>query len=311
MLASRWPEPFVDAQWAYELKWDGVRALFSWDGTRAIVRSRAGNDATARYPELRAPAGAMPIVLDGEIVAFDETGTPSFELLQQRMNLASPSLVAEAVTSVPISYVVFDILFAGEPLLDVAIEDRLDRLDGIDLDPPMVRSQTLRGDPSPLWDFVRERSLEGVVAKRLGSIYRPGHRSADWRKITMFRQLRAVVGGFTEGEGGRRGSFGSLLLGLWHEGRLRWIGAVGSGFGDRALAAIRAALDEMATDESPFVGAPAVPGRVTFVAPRLVALVQYKEWTTAGRLRAPSFKGFTDDDVASVTWEDEGPPSAG
>ncbi len=311
MLATRWPEPFADDAWVHELKWDGVRILLFWDGERVVLRSRAGNDATARYPELGAFGADRPVVLDGEIVALDESGRPSFERLQQRMNLQSPALVAEAVGAVPISYVVFDVLHDGDPLVELPLEERLARLGAIDLTDPMAVSEPVPGDPAGLWDFVRDRGIEGIVSKRLGSPYRPGQRSPDWRKVTAFRQVRAVVGGFTEGEGGRGDAFGALLLGLWEPDGLRWIGGVGSGFDERALRAIRTALDEMTIAGSPFLEAPSVPGRVRYVTPHLVALVQYKEWTSAGRLRAPSFKGFTDDDPAAITWDAEGPEAPG
>lgn len=311
MLASRWPEPFVDAAWIHELKWDGVRALLHWDGERVVLRSRSGNDATARYPELSAFASDLPVVLDGEVVSLDADGRPSFERLQQRMNLQKPALVDEAVLGVPISYVVFDVLHRGDPVVDLPIEQRLSLLEEMALPPAMVRSEVVRGDPSGLWDFVTTRGIEGIVSKRLGSVYRPGRRSTEWRKITAFRQVRAVVCGFTEGEGGRMATFGSLVLGLWRSGSLEWIGSVGSGFSDPDLRAIREALDAMTVAESPLASPAEVPGRPVWVTPRLVALVQYKEWTTANRLRAPSFKGFTDDDQRSVTWAAEGPDAPG
>lgn len=311
MLASRWPKPFVDAAWIHELKWDGVRALLHWDGERVVLRSRSGNDATARYPELSAFASDLPVVLDGEVVSLDADGRPSFERLQQRMNLQKPALVDEAVLGVPISYVVFDVLHRGDPVVDLPIEQRLSLLEEMALPPAMVRSEVVRGDPSGLWDFVTTRGIEGIVSKRLGSVYRPGRRSTEWRKITAFRQVRAVVCGFTEGEGGRMATFGSLVLGLWRSGSLEWIGSVGSGFSDPDLRAIREALDAMTVAESPLASPAEVPGRPVWVTPRLVALVQYKEWTTANRLRAPSFKGFTDDDQRSVTWAAEGPDAPG
>ena len=311
MAASRWPEPFADDAWFFEMKWDGVRALLHWDGHRVTLRSRSGKDATERYADLGTFAAAAPVVLDGEIVSLDDAGRPSFERLQQRMNLQSPSLVAEAVSRVPISYVVFDVLHETNSIIGLPIEERLDRLTGMELPHPMVRSQVVPGDPGALWSFVKERGIEGVVTKRLGSVYRPGQRSPDWRKITAFRRLRAVVGGFTVGEGSRLGAFGALLLGLWDADKLRWIDSVGSGFSDEALRAIRSALDVVTIDDPPFMEVPVAPGRVTWVEPQLVAMVQYKEWTSVGRLRAPSFKGFTDDDLASVTWEAEGPDAPG
>jgi len=150
-----------------------------------------------------------------------------------------------------------------------------------------------------------------VISKRRGSIYRPGARSADWVKSTVFKTVRAVVGGFTEGEGGRSGGFGALILGLPAADGLRWIGSVGSGFSAADVRAIRQALDEMTVAEPPFEPHVDLPSQVTWVAPALVAVVQYKQWTAAGRLRGPSFKGFTDHPIGEVTWESEGPQAPG
>jgi len=307
MLAVTWPSIFVDDAWGFEIKWDGVRTILGYDGDNVRLRSRAGNDATSRYPELGSFAADRPVVLDGEIVAFDEGGRPSFERIQQRMNLGSARLVDEARTSVPISFAVFDVLFDGRPVVEEPWVERRERLAGIPLPSPFVSSHPVDGDPTDLWDFVLQRGIEGVVGKRLDSPYRPGVRSQEWRKIAAFRNMRAVVGGFTAGEGGRDGTFGALLLGLWTAEGLRWVGAVGSGFKDGDLRAIRGALDDMRMDRSPFLPDEGMPKRVHWVQPQLVAVVRYKEWTSVGRLRAPSFKGFTDDPLAEVTWDREGP----
>ena len=158
-----------------------------------------------------------------------------------------------------------------------------------------------------MWAFVVENDLEGIVAKRLGSRYQPGVRSPDWRKIGHFKTVRAVVGGYTQGTGSREGTFGALLLGLIDRDRLRWIGAVGSGFDERSLLAIRQAADQMRVAESPFHPDDQLPAGAVWVEPRLVAVVRYKEWTGAARVRAPSFQGFTDDPIDRITWETEGP----
>ncbi len=144
------------------------------------------------------------------------------------------------------------------------------------------------------------------MAKRYGSTYRPGARSPNWRKIPHIHRTRAVVGGFTESEGTRTGVFGALLLGLWDGDRLRYVGSVGTGFDDASARAIRSALDEMVTGESPFHEDEAIPVG-TLVHPHLVAEIAYKQWTRAGRLRAPSFKGFSDRPHESATWAEEGP----
>jgi len=310
MLAVRRNEPFVDPAWGFEVKWDGVRTILSYDGAVVRLTSRRGNDATTRYPELGAFVAASPTILDGEIVAFGSSGRPSFERLQQRMNLASPIDVRKAMESVPVTFVVFDILYQAQPLIDLPWVERRARVGALDLPPPFAATEWVDGDPAALWRFVNERGIEGIVAKRLASPYRPGVRSPDWQKIAVFRTMRAVVGGFTEGEGGRAGTFGALLVGLWDGVVLRWVGAVGSGFSDAALAAIRAALDEMTVADCPFAGDPQMP-EATWVHPQLVAAVQFKEWTAAGRLRAPSFRGFVGDPPETITWETEGPEAPG
>lgn len=311
MLATPWSEPFTDPEWGFEVKWDGVRTLLYFDGAGVQLRSRSGLDVTGTYPELGDFRPDAPVVLDGEIIALDENGRPSFGQLQQRMNISAANLVAEAMSSTPISYMVFDVLhYAGSPTLSMSWTERREILASLRLEPPFLVSEAIAEDPSDLWQFVTERNLEGIVAKRRGSRYRPGERTPDWRKITTTRTVRAVVGGFTQGDGGRSHSFGALLLGLWSDEGLRWIGSVGTGFSDSDLGKIRVALDEMVLDRPPFIPNPDMPKNVTWVFPQLVAMVEYKEWTAVGRLRAPVFKGFTDDPPGSVDWVSEG-PSAG
>ncbi len=311
MLAVRWPEPFADADWGFEIKWDGVRVVMRFDGEAVGLHSRAGNDVTTKYPELGAFHAARPLILDGEVVAFDEAGRPSFERLQSRMNLAVGLASVPPPRLVPIVYVVFDVLYDGVPVLDLPWRRRRALLESMEMPAPFVRTDVVDRDPSALWELVKERGIEGIVAKRHDSQYRPGVRSPHWRKITAFRHARAVVGGYTPGEGGRVGTFGSLLLGLWTPDGLRWVGAVGSGFSDAELRAIRNALDRMRVVDSPFLPDAGLPQGAVWVVPQLVAMVQHKEWTAAGRLRGPSFEGFTDDDPATMRWETEGPEGPG
>jgi bifunctional non-homologous end joining protein LigD len=298
MLATRWPGAFSDPAWAFEVKWDGVRAVVSWDGTHLEVRSRTGRPIGTEYPELNRLAGLAPCVLDGEIVAFDDEGRPSFGGLQQR-----------GATGTPISFMVFDLLYLDAPLIDESWTTRRDRLAGLELPAPFVVPDPILGDGEALWAGVAERDLEGMVAKRLDSTYRPGERSPLWRKIARVNQVRAVVGGYLPGEGGRATTFGSLLLGLVDGDRLRSIGSVGTGFTSASLEAIGSALGELVIDQSPFSFGSEIPAGARFIEPSLVALVEFKEWTRAGKLRAPSFKGFTDDDWSAITWAAEGPPA--
>lgn len=311
MLPATGRELFVDDDWIFEIKWDGVRALLYHDGAETRLVSRTGKDISHRYPELLGFAHEVPVVLDGEIVALDADSRPSFELLQQRMNLQSPSAIEEAARSVPVNYAAFDVLYAGGDVTRSGLDERRQILDAIPLAPPFVRSEIVERDPSALWEFVKARGLEGIVAKRRDSPYRPGVRSTDWRKITVAKRVRAIVGGFTEGEGGRSDSFGALLLGLRTSAGLRWIGSVGSGFDDWSLDAIRDALDQMRMPQSPFLPGDDMPRRAIWVYPHLVAMVEFREWTAVGRLRAPVFKGFTDDPHDEITWEAEGPDADG
>jgi len=290
MLATSWPAPFSDDEWLFEPKWDGVRGIVTFDGVSTSIRSRRGNEVADRYPALAVPLG-VPCVLDGEIVALDGD-RPSFQRLQNREG--------------PFSLVVFDLLWLdGRDLTALPLETRLESLSGIDLPDGLLRSETVPGDGMALWAAVIERDLEGMVAKRKGSPYRPGVRSTDWRKTHHRHTAKAVVGGFTPGEGGRAASFGALVLGQWDGGRLRWVGNVGTGFDERTITAIRGALDEMAVERTPFLFDPDLPP-ARWVEPVLVAAIEYRNWTDAGRLRFPVFKGFTDDDPDEITVEAEG-----
>ena len=301
MLAVTWDRPFDDDEWIFEAKLDGVRALVNIEDGSVRIRSRAGNDMTDSYPDLDGlatlPAGT---ILDGEIIAYDDDGRPSFERLQGRMHHRGPS-------SINISLVAFDLLaLDGRLLIDEPIEVRLDRLSSIDLPTPVEQSLQISGSGIALFEAAAEHDLEGIVAKRLGSQYRPGERSPHWRKIPHIRRTRAVVVGFTESERIRAGGFGALLLGMWEGSSLRFVGSVGTGFDRASAQAIREALEQMKSDQSPLADDPAIP-QAAFVHPHLVAEIAFKQWTSAGRLRAPSFKGFSDRPHEEITWAAEGP----
>lgn len=293
MLATPWPAPFSDDDWVFEPKWDGVRALVTVAGDQVTIRGRRGSDYTDRYPELHALRHDRPCVLDGEIVAIVE-GVPSFERLQRRMHVAGPDRRLQG--DVPVSFVAFDILHDGDPVIDEPLEHRRERLERVASGAWGSVGPAVPADGEALWATITERHLEGMVAKRRGSRYRPGVRSPDWRKIANVLVTEAVVGGFTPGEGGRGASFGGLLLGRWDGDRLRFVGSVGTGFSDADVRSIRAALDEMTRDGSPFHPDDALPAGATWVEPLLVASIGYRDTTAAGRLRHPRFRGFTDDD---------------
>jgi bifunctional non-homologous end joining protein LigD len=299
MLATAWRAPFSDPGWLFEPKWDGYRLIVVHDGEVTQLRTRNGNDVTRAFPEL--VGVGLPnssFVVDGEVVVFDDSGRPSFERLQQHQ----PGSGGAAC------FVAFDLLHADcGSLVGRPIEERLEMLSSLQLPATWQRSEVVDGAGTDLWDAIVASDLEGMVAKRKGSRYLPGVRSDDWRKIHHINTTKVVVGGFTRGEGARTQTLGSLLVGLWDGDRLRWAGAVGTGFSDGDLLEIRAALDLQIRADSPFHPDPGLPHDVTWVEPALVAIVGYRNWTEAGRLRQPRFKGFSADRVDDVTWLADGP----
>ncbi|WP_222264089.1 non-homologous end-joining DNA ligase [Modestobacter marinus] len=301
--------PADDSRWGYEFKWDGVRALAHVRSGRLRLRARSGNDVTATYPEL-VPLPAVlhghDAVVDGEVVALDPRGRPDFGLLQGRMHRTGPE-VARMAAAAPVSYLVFDLLaWDGESLLGLPYIERRERLDALGLGSDRwVTTPWFRGDGPLVQAASRENGLEGVVAKRLDSPYRPGGRGPDWRKVKNLSTQAVVVGGWRPGEGRRAGGIGSLLLGVHDDtGRLVFAGHVGTGFTARALADLAPLLTPRST--SPFAGV--LPREVTrdarWVEPLLVGEVAFGQWTRDGRLRHPSWRGLRDDvDPADVVVE--------
>jgi len=304
MLATRWDKPFDDSAWWFEVKWDGYRAVVGRDGSGLRARSRRGLELVDSFPELAAAPIPEGVVVDSEIVAFDGEGRPSFSLLQRRTGFGGRPTKAEGSG---VNLVVFDLLYDGSSLLDVPYEERRQRLEHLELPHPVIVPAPTAATGVALYEVVREQGLEGVVGKRLGSRYQPGRRSPDWRKISVRRRLRAVVGGYLPGEGGRSSTFGSVLVGLYRGDDLIWIAAVGSGFDQGSLTAFRDALRQIERSESPFANKVLVPQSPVWVEPSIVINVEYKEWTADQHLRAPVFKGAEVVDPGVITWESEGP----
>ncbi|MBW3620018.1 MAG: non-homologous end-joining DNA ligase [Actinobacteria bacterium] len=300
MLATPSEPDAVRSGFTYEFKWDGVRALAATDGDALVLRSRAGNDITSAYPELAGLGAAIgrEAVVDGEIVAFDEQGRPSFSRLQRRMNLRDRARVPVVAREVPVAFLVFDVLVLGEPVIDRPYEERRDLLAGLGLSGPHWQTPpSTDEDLDRVLAIVRDLGLEGIVAKRPGSTYQPGRRSPDWHKIRLMTRQEFVVGGYRTGQGSRAGGFGSLLVGHHDAQGLRYAGSVGSGFSDVEYRRVQRLLDERRRDTSPFVDR--VPHRdVVWCAPDLVVEVQFAEWTPDGILRAPSYKGQRTDKPA-------------
>ncbi len=308
------PDEVAGADWVHEFKWDGVRALLASDGDRVQVRSRAGNDVTAGYPELAALADHVPAgtVVDGELVAFGSDGAPSFPLLQRRMHLRDPGRVAVVSQSVPVVLMAFDLLAdRGTWVIDEPWTERRARLTALDLAGPGWATSPTADEVEDTLHAARERGLEGVVSKRRDSRYRPGERSADWRKLHLVHEQELVVGGMRRGQGHRTGTFGALLVGTWDDTLdpaqpLRFAGGVGSGFSDRETRRLADLLARLVTDQPPFVDPPDDPGAI-WVRPELVVQVRYREWTPGGRLRQPTYRGQrTDKDPTTVRREDDG-----
>ena len=300
MLASPAAEPFSSPAWRFEPKLDGVRAIATIAGGEASLRARSGLDITAQYPALARALARQPAaeaVLDGEIVALDERGAPSFARLQQRLNLHQPDLIAVADAELPVLFFAFDLLHLdGWDLRRTPLEHRAEALARVLLPGPLAQPvQSFAADGVAAFEAVSRLGLEGIVAKRRDGAYEDGKRSRGWLKIKARRRGPYLVGGYRRGEGARRGSFGALLLGeRGEDGALRYKGRVGSGFDDAALRGLRERLDALATDANPFAADPPDAANVTFVRPELAAEVEYARESDDGHLREPVFVRLLD-----------------
>lgn len=304
MLAGDGPVPADTGGWAAEVKWDGMRVIVGVD-ERGTVRAfaRSGVDATARYPELQSLAclaDVAPLVLDAEAVALDPaTGIPSFERLQQRMTLRQQDRIAAARLRTPVTLMAFDVLrHRGHPVTGRDYLERrglLDRLelpaDGSVVAPPAW----IGGDVRTGIEWTRERGMEGVILKRLGSGYQPGRRSQDWIKVKFRPTADVVIGGWLADD---RGEPRSLLVGVPERDGLRYVGSVGSGLSAAQRGLLLPLLTEAAAAESPFtagLGLPRLarpPADIRWVRPLLRGEVQYTEVTDGGSLRQPAWKGL-------------------
>jgi bifunctional non-homologous end joining protein LigD len=311
MLAVAGVVPAEGGGWAFEMKWDGVRALAHVDGGRVRLVSRTGGDMTGAYPELQGLGAVVgrQAALDGEIVAFGGGTWPSFEALTARMHVSSPAKAARLAREVPVSFLAFDLLcLDGELLLEVPYWQRRVLLEALGLEGRHWQTPPSFTGPggADLLAVSRQHGLEGVVAKRLDSRYEPGRRSAAWVKVKNVRRQEVVIGGWQPGAGARAGQIGSLLIGVHGPGGLEFAGHVGTGFTRHALALLGRRLAPLRQDSSPFaVPVPREHARTAvWVAPLLVAEVEFARWTAEGRMRAASYKGLRDDkDPSEVTRE--------
>ncbi|MET8568786.1 ATP-dependent DNA ligase [Streptomyces sp. NPDC004783] len=289
------PPAAQDARWAYETKQDGQRVVVYLPGDGGfLLRARSGQDITAAYPELAPLAGALgttPAVLDGEVLALDEQGRADFQLLQSRMGLAhAPGRAAHRAAAVPVHLVLFDVLHLGSrSLLRLPYARRRGHLEELDLHGPSWSTPAaLVGHGEQALRATREHGLEGLVCKRLDSVYEPGVRSRAWIKIRNMRSEDVVVGGWLPGKGRLTGLPGAVLVGQRAAGRLRYVGGVGTGWSETERTELAALLRAAATDVCPFDPVPRLPG-ARWVVPRLVGEVRYSTRTREGMLRQPSW----------------------
>ncbi|MDH2424279.1 non-homologous end-joining DNA ligase [Sphaerisporangium sp. TRM90804] len=310
------PPPGDEDAWGHEMKWDGVRVLAYVQDSALRLISRNGKEVTAAYPELYPLAGSVgghDVVLDGEVVAFDEAGRPSFSVLQHRMHKRRADQVQRLAQAVPVTLMLFDVLHVGtEPVVALPYAERRELLESIVT--PGARWQVpvwFRDDGAQALELSRRLGIEGIVSKRLRSPYRPGRRSPDWTKVKNVRAQEVIVVGWTPGQGRRASTIGALLLGVHEGGRLVYAGNVGTGFTDETLQDLGRLLAPLARATVPVDGP--VPREQTrnarWVEPVVVAEVQYAEWTVEGRLRHASWRGLRDDkEPADVIREETEPP---
>ncbi|MGD0417211.1 MAG: non-homologous end-joining DNA ligase [Terriglobales bacterium] len=307
MLATSVAKAFDDPDWLFEIKWDGYRAIAFIENGGVRLVSRNQNDLTAQFSEL----GSLPqfvnaqrTILDGEIVALDEEGRPSFSLMQQRTGFHPGKRRLARREGVPVIYYAFDLLYLdGLDLRRVALEQRKQLLqDRIRVGGVIQFSDHYAEKGLALFEAAKQRGLEGILAKKRSSVYQE-KRSNDWLKIKITQRQECVIGGYTDPEGSRE-YFGALVLGLYDEqGRLIHVGQVGTGFDQKALKEMFTRLQTLKTKQNPFYGEIGGLRKVQFVRPELVAEIKFAEWTHESaeggmKLRAPVFMGLRADKSA-------------
>jgi len=303
MLATLGALPLAgrDEDWAYEKKWDGVRAIVRWDGRRLTLTSRNNIDMTVGYPELAALGDQLAdtqMLLDGEIVTLDRDGRSSFAKLQRRMHVIGVAAAEQLAEDDPAVLMIFDVLHLdGRSALSLPYTDRRSILEGLELAGASWQTPAVvDGTAEQAVLLSQEEKLEGIVAKRRSSRYQPGRRSPDWIKLKNIRTQEVVIGGWRPGAGNRAGTIGSLLLGLPAADGMHYIGRVGTGFTAQVLVDLFDRLQRLSRASTPFVDVPGADARdAHWVTPDLVGEVVFAEWTGDGRLRHPAWRGLRPD----------------
>ncbi|HYF51469.1 MAG TPA: non-homologous end-joining DNA ligase [Planctomycetota bacterium] len=304
MLARLTNVPPPQGPYASEIKWDGIRAIAYLDHGKLMLQSRNLLELTYQYPELHGLADEPQLqfaVLDGEIVAFNAEGRPSFEALQNRMGVTSAAVARQRAPAIPVVYMIFDLLYLdGASLMHRPYIERRERLEALELNSPRWQTPPYSLErPADVLSASRAQQLEGIVVKRLDSIYEPGLRSGAWLKIKNVQRQECVIAGWLPGEGSRAGTIGSLLMGVYEpdpdrlgQKRLVYAGKAGTGFTDKMLAELLALLSPLRIATKPFAPNPYIPKGAVFVEPRYVGEFEFTEWTKQNILRHPSFKGL-------------------
>lgn len=311
MRAALGDKLFSDPEWVFEEKWDGVRAMARLvrDGEeiRIDLWGRNLSRFETQYPEvieglrdlMASNRSIRSLILDGEVVASDETGKPSFQHLQRRIHLTDAEEIGVMQGEVPVTYLVFDLLYLnGKRLMDAPFSYRRELLGSIALPRGPVRRSPLYEEGAALFEQLRAAGGEGVVAKRKDSAYFPGKRSREWIKFKLVQELDCVVAGWTEGRGNRAHTIGALILGLYEGDKLHYISHTGSGFDAEMLRQVEKKLQPLEIDRCPFLTRPKTNARAHWVTPRLVARVKFTHWTDDRHLRAPILLGLRDDIAA-------------
>lgn len=307
MLAKAGRMPANQSEYGFEIKWDGIRIILYYDKGSITLLSRNLLDITNQYPEISAFApghDVNAVILDGEIIATDTQGRPSFSQLQHRMGVVSPAIIAKLSASIPVTLVIFDVLsLNGQSLLDYVYTERRDTLATLNLNGTSWQTPTYNaGEGDNMLEACRRLGLEGIVAKRLDSRYLPGKRPGTWLKIKNQLRQELVIAGWALGQGARSGKIGALLVGYYNmvqkeaaatgkRQQLLYAGAVGTGFNEAALKQLADLLQPLTRQTSPFTELPPKANAV-FTEPVLVGEFEFTEWTPNGTLRHPSFKGL-------------------
>jgi bifunctional non-homologous end joining protein LigD len=300
MLATPVDHPFTRDGWLFELKYDGIRAMVSVAGDLVRITGRRGGDETARYPEapaIRAGIRARQAIVDGELVVLDADGRPSFERMQQRINVSREVDVRRAAAEHPVTFIAFDLLeLDGRDLLSTELRIRKKTLRETVVDSPNILfAAHVERDGTSLFDVARGSGIEGIVGKRADSLYRPGIRSPDWVKIKSWLSQSCVIVGYTAGRGRRSNQLGALILAVLDGNRLVHCGQVGTGFDEKTIRDLKERLRPLERNACALDVTPKTSEPATWVKPALVCEVRFAGWTRDGILRHPAYRTLRPD----------------